>query len=95
MKVKHVIPGKNHPVQWYMKKNNFRGWTSYWGTIYYRDEECMNSTTKLHELKHIEQMRRDGRLVFTIRYIYQWITKGYYKVDYEVEARAAEVQGGT
>jgi hypothetical protein len=44
-----------------------------------------------HEDKHKEQWAKDGTLRFIIRYIWQNFTKGYLNIDYEIEARKAEV----
>lgn len=46
----------------------------------------------LHERKHALDQIRDGTLKFLIRYVFQWITKGYSRIDCEVEARAAELE---
>ena len=43
-----------------------------------------------HEDCHKMQWRRDGKLKFASRYLWQWMTKGYDKIDYEIEARKAE-----
>ena len=43
-----------------------------------------------HECKHIEQVKRDGRLKFLVKYLWWNITKGYKNNPYEVEAREAE-----
>lgn len=39
-----------------------------------------------HEDKHKEQFARDGYIKFITRYFWQWIIKGYYNIDYEIEA---------
>ena len=43
-----------------------------------------------HERKHLEQIERDGRVLFSIRYLYWLARHGYWNNPYEVEARAAE-----
>ena len=43
-----------------------------------------------HERKHLEQIERDGRLLFSLKYSWWTIPHGYYMNPYEVEARAAE-----
>ena len=42
-----------------------------------------------HETTHRAQWKRDG-WKFLPRYLWQWMTKGYDKIDYEIEARKAE-----
>lgn len=44
-----------------------------------------------HEDKHKEQWRRDGAVRFIARYLWQAITKGYDRIDYEIEARETEM----
>jgi hypothetical protein len=78
---------------WLMKKRGFSGFTSYWSTVYYIDREAMNNTRiRKHELKHIEQMEREGNVLFTIKYLYYLIKDGYRFNKYEVEARRAEYE---
>jgi hypothetical protein len=45
-----------------------------------------------HELKHLEQFRKDGVLIFITKYLIESIKKGYWNNKYEIEARAAEGQ---
>ncbi len=40
-----------------------------------------------HENQHKVQWARDGKIKFLIRYLWQLITKGYNKIDYEIEAK--------
>ena len=44
----------------------------------------------LHELKHIEQFRRHGFLLFIFLYLWESLRHGYINNKYEIEARAAE-----
>lgn len=39
-----------------------------------------------HELIHIRQQYKHFIVWFWVRYIYQLVTKGYDKIDYEIEA---------
>jgi hypothetical protein len=48
-----------------------------------------------HELKHVEQFRRHGFLPFLLMYGWESLRKGYYQNRFEVEARAAELDGST
>lgn len=45
-----------------------------------------------HELEHVYQVQRDGWFKFYLGYLWDWLTNGrdYYKIRYEVEARAKE-----
>ncbi len=42
-----------------------------------------------HEMEHIRQFARHGRLGFLFRYLRDWARHGYYQIPFEVEARAA------
>ncbi len=44
-----------------------------------------------HELKHVEQFRRHGRLTFLVLYLWETLRRGYFENRFEVEARAAEM----
>ncbi len=77
-------------IRAYMRLCGFSGWASFWRTIYVmpgfeRDERLLR-----HEAKHLEQIRRDGRIVFSAKYLYWLIRRGYWNHPYEIEARAAE-----
>ena len=39
---------------------------------------------------HLEQIERDGRVVFAVKYLWWLCRYGYWNNPYEVEARAAE-----
>lgn len=43
-----------------------------------------------HELVHIEQVRREGRIKFICKYLFYNMKYGYYNNPYEVEARKGE-----
>ena len=78
-------------IRQYMLYNKFDGWTSFWNTIYYIDDNAKsNSRLIKHELKHIEQIQREGRLKFLIKYSLYHLKYGYWLNPYEVEARRAE-----
>lgn len=73
-----------------MRLCGFKGWTSFWRVIYVLDGEQSNAALIRHESKHIEQIERDGRLLFAVKYLY-WLGRfGYLANPYEIEARAAE-----
>lgn len=79
-------------IYFYMNKKGFRGWTSFWNTIYYVDCASMNDMKlRRHELKHIEQIEKEGRFRFAFKYLYYNIKLGYKNNPYEIEARNAEL----
>jgi hypothetical protein len=94
MKIKHKIA--TGLIKRYMLFMGYLGWTSFWNTIYYIDQASLkNEELKRHELKHIEQMKRDGKLKFTNKYLWYSLRFGYKNNPYEVEARKAEKEENT
>lgn len=75
----------------YMRVCGFAGWASFWRTIYVLPGHEHNERLLRHERKHLEQIERDGRVVFSIKYLW-WLAKFGCNGDhpYEVEARAVE-----
>ena len=75
----------------YMLLFGFCGWASFWRVIYVLPGHEHNQRLLRHERCHLEQIERDGRLLFSIKYLY-WLAKFGYNGDhpYEVEARKAE-----
>ena len=74
----------------YMRLCGFRGWTSFWGVIYVLPGFEHDERLLRHERKHLEQIERDGRALFSIKYLWWLCRYGYYMNPYEIEARAAE-----
>lgn len=78
-------------IRKYMNFWGFDGLATPWNTIYYKDAVAMsNKRLVRHEKKHIEQMDRDGKFKYMLLYNWYWLTVGYEKNPYEVEARKAE-----
>lgn len=86
MKEKHA----SGLIRMYMRACGFRGWTSLWNTIYYTELDPPD-WLKRHERKHLEQMERDGKVKYMLKYIYFLIRYGYKDNPYECEARLAEI----
>lgn len=74
----------------YMRVCGFAGWASYWGTVYIAAGFEGDQGLIRHESKHLEQMARDGRVLFTVKYLYWLCRYGYFNNPYEVEARKAQ-----
>ena len=55
-----------------------------------RVEFLQNKRWVLHELKHVDQFRQHGFLLFIFLYLWESIRNGYTNNKYEVEAKAAE-----
>ena len=77
-------------LAWFMRRAGFLGWTSFWGAVYVMPGHEGNGPLLRHERCHLEQIERDGRLLFSIKYLYWLCRYGYKMCPYEVEARAAE-----
>ncbi len=77
-------------IKGYMKACGFKGWTSFWNTVYVLEGYQDNTRLLRHEMKHIEQIKRDGKVLFSVRYLWWFLRYGYYENPYEVEARQAE-----
>ena len=78
------------PLAWYMRACGFAGWASFWRTIYVLPGHEGNARLIRHEQAHLEQIERDGRVRFAVRYTWWLARYGYWRNPYEVEARAAE-----
>lgn len=74
----------------YMRLCGFKGWASFWKTIYTLPGWEHNSALIRHEMKHLEQIERHGIFWFAVTYAYYFIVHGYKNNPYEIEARAAE-----
>lgn len=74
---------------WFLNKLNLDGFTCYNGTIWLKPDLCWVTYERVlkHEAVHIEQMKQDGKILFTIKYLYYWIRYGYKANPYEVQAR--------
>lgn len=82
-------------IRLYMRMCGFRGWASFWHTIYVMPGYEKVEWLIRHESKHLEQIERDGRLVFTVKYLWWLARYGYWLNPYEIEARAAEKSQAT
>jgi hypothetical protein len=77
-------------IKLYMQMFGFKGLTTPWKQIYIMEGYENSQWLIRHELKHIEQMQRDGWFTFHIMYFYYLLKYGYYENPYEIEARNAE-----
>ena len=70
-----------HVIRWFLRTFGFRAITLPPLGIY---------VLLRHERKHLEQIERDGRILFSVKYLWWLARYGYWNNPYEVEARAAE-----
>ena len=61
-----------------------------WRRIYVVAERFDDPVLRRHEMIHIEQIDRDGVIVFCVRYLWWGVRHGYWNNPYEVEAYARE-----
>lgn len=76
----------------YMNICKFKGWTSFWGDIYVLPGFETNEVLIKHESEHLRQIKEDGVLLFTVKYMYWLCRYGYLKNPYEIQARIAAGQ---
>jgi hypothetical protein len=77
-------------ILWFMDRCGFDGWASFWRTIYLRPGFENNTALIRHEQTHLDQIERDGRVLFSIQYVWWLARYGYWDNPYEVEARSRE-----
>lgn len=75
------------PFKWFLRTYGFAGVTMPWFTIYVLPNWINDRQLRRHELVHIAQMKRDGPIWMSIKYLYYNVKVGYYNNPYEVEAR--------
>lgn len=76
---------------WALRRLGFASWTSFWGAIYVLPGREADERLLRHERQHLEQIERDGRILFSVKYLWWLARYGYWNNTYEVEARAAEL----
>jgi hypothetical protein len=77
-------------IRWYMKACGYQGCTTFWGVIYMAPGYELHQGLIRHERKHLEQMQRDGKVLYALKYTWWMLRYGYKMNPYEIEARAAE-----
>jgi hypothetical protein len=75
---------------WLLNRLGCAAITMPWKTIYILDEHKFNQSLRRHELVHIEQIERDGAVMFSIKYLWWLARYGYWANPYEVDAYAKE-----
>lgn len=74
----------------YMRLCGFKGWASFWRTVYVMPGYENADWLIRHEACHLAQIERLGRLRFSVHYLYWLARVGYDRHPMELEARAAE-----
>lgn len=63
-----------------------------WGRVYWNTDGLTLveiAEIMLHEGVHLDQIKRDGAIRFTLTYLWHLATIGYWDMPYEIEARKA------
>lgn len=61
-----------------------------WRRIYIIGERIDDQVLRRHEMIHIEQLERDGTIMFCLKYLWWSVRHGYWQNPYEVEAYRRE-----
>ena len=77
-------------IKFALSKLGYVAWTSPWHIIYVMPGWERQEWLMRHERAHLAQMKRDGSIVFMVRYAYWHLRYGYRNNPYEIEARAHE-----
>ena len=68
----------------YMKACGFRGWASFWRVIYVLPGYEHDERLLRHERKHLEQIERDWRVLFSLRYLWWMVHHKYRNNPYKI-----------
>lgn len=75
-------------IAWYMRLFRFQGWASFWNTIYVMPGYEHDQRLIRHEMRHLEQIEHEGRILFSIKYLWWTLRHGYWNNPYEIDARS-------
>jgi hypothetical protein len=76
--------------RWLLNRLGCMGITMPWRRVYILSEHRFNQSLLRHELVHIEQIERDGPVIFSIKYLWWLLRFGYRENPYEIEAYGKE-----
>lgn len=80
-------------MRWLLWLTNAHAITMPWSRVYVLNEDWADDPgLQVHEAVHLYQIRRDGRVRFTLNYLWWLIRYGYWNNPYEVEARRHEME---
>ena len=74
------------PMRWFLRRFDGAAITMPWRRVYVLEEHWNDPAMIRHELVHIEQIDRDGPVLFTVKYLYWLARYGYRRNPYEIEA---------
>lgn len=78
--------------RWLLNRFDSCAITMPWGIVYVLEEDWQDDYgMQIHEGVHLCQIKTDGPILFTIKYLWWWLRYGYYKNPYEVEAYQTEL----
>jgi hypothetical protein len=74
------------PMRWFLRTFDGAAITMPWCRVYVLEEHWNDPALIRHELVHIEQIERDGPVLFSVKYLYWLARHGYRRNPYEIEA---------
>lgn len=78
------------PIRWFLLASRSVGIAMPWGRAYLLEPWHQDRLTRIHELVHLRQIKREGSVPFTCRYLWWLVRYGYWANPYEVEAYRVE-----
>lgn len=75
-------------ILWFLRATGAWAVTTPWRVIYCRPEHLGHERLLAHEQVHLEQIQRDGAVVWTLKVVWYLMRYGYRNSPYEIEARA-------
>lgn len=80
------------PIRWFLLASGSVGIALPWGRAYILEPWFHDRLTRIHELVHLKQIRREGPVRFTLQYLWCLVRYGYWRNPYEIEAYAVEAE---
>lgn len=80
-------------VLWFLKYSNALAVTTPWRTIFCIPGSELNAQLLAHEQVHIEQIRRDGAIVWMLKVLYYRVRYGYASNKNLIEQEARDKAG--
>lgn len=82
-----IIKPASGLIEFFLRKTGYKGITMPWRKVYILPEHITDQGLINHEMVHVEQINRMGKIKFTITYLWYLIVHGYKNHPLEIEAR--------
>ena len=83
----HTVKTATGLIAWFLHMTGAWAVTLPWKTIYCRPEHVDDPKLLAHEKVHLEQIERDGAVLWTLKVFWYLLRYGYKDSPYEIEAR--------